>query len=196
MRGMVWYTNTQSRGTEWSVRDHVAANLFWEELSLIRYFTRGLLVFTGFVAAPLAQFTNAASRNAAPSSDPRIVLLEQFFADRDCPVQRYAEDFVRAADTHDLDWRLLPGIAFVESGGGKAFKNNNVFGWANAEKRFASIRTGIYIVAERLNNSRLYKDKNTHGILRTYNEDKAYSAKVLRVMRLIGPERLPALEFN
>lgn len=163
---------------------------------MITYFGRGLLVFTTLVAAPFGQLTNAANKNSQPSYDQRVILLKQFFAERDCPVHKYAEDFVLAADTNDLDWRLLPSIAFVESGGGKAFKNNNVFGWANAAKRFASIRAGIYKVADRLNNSRLYRDKDTRGILRTYNEDKAYSARVLRVMSRIGPERIPALVFN
>lgn len=163
---------------------------------MVKHLGRGLLVFTTFVAAPFTQFTQVAGKNVQRSYDQRIMLLKQFFSERACPIHQYAEDFIFAADANDLDWRLLPSIAFVESGGGKAYKNNNVFGWDNAGKRFASIRAGIYKVADRMKNSRLYRDKDTHGILRTYNEDKAYSAKVLRVMSRIGPERVPALVFN
>lgn len=161
-----------------------------------RYLSRVVLVFTVSVAAPLWQLTRTGDKNSLPAHDERVTLLNRFFSERNCPIVRYAEDFIRAADANELDWRLLPGIAFVESGGGRAYKNNNVFGWANSEKQFASIRSGIYTVADRLNNSRLYKDKDTKGILRTYNEDQAYAQKVLRVMRRIGPERIPALRFQ
>jgi hypothetical protein len=158
--------------------------------------TRGFVVFAGLVAAPFVQFMCGAHKTEPLQYDSRVILLQQFFAERECPIREYAEDFVRASDQHGLDWRLLPGIAFVESGGGKAYKNNNIFGWNNAERRFDSIRSGIYSVASRLANSRLYRDKDTNGILRTYNENSEYAARVLRIMKKIGPEQTTRMVFN
>jgi len=119
--------------------------------------------------------------------DPRVVRLKEFLYENDCPIKSLAADFIEAADLQDLDWRLLPSIAVVESGGGKRYKNNNVFGWGNCDLRFPSVRAGIHFVAERLANSRLYRDKNLDQLLRTYNpEHPNYPQKVKSVMSLIG----------
>jgi hypothetical protein len=121
--------------------------------------------------------------------DPRELRLERYFADKDAPAQSYARDFIRAADRHNLDWRLLPSIAFVESTGGKAYKNNNMFGWANGDIRFRSVRDSIHIIAERLANSHYYKNKNLDGILYTYNPIPGYRERVKEVMEDLGPAR-------
>ncbi|HYZ87531.1 MAG TPA: hypothetical protein VE621_24155 [Bryobacteraceae bacterium] len=164
---------------------------------MTRLLSRGLIVFTGLVAAPFVQFINAASHSPRVPVDERVILLKQFFGERDAPAAAYADDFVRAADGNGLDWRLLPGIAYVESGGGKLYKNNNIFGWNNAGFRFASIRDSIYHVASRLRLSRLYRGKDTREILLTYNNgDTDYQRRVTKVMRAIGPEPEPLVSFD
>jgi hypothetical protein len=117
--------------------------------------------------------------------DPRRVAIERFFADRDCPLQELAADFLEAADRNGLDWRLLPSLSFVESGGGKDYTNNNVFGWANCNQKFPSVRDGIHYVAGRLSQSGLYRDKSLEDILRTYNPVGDYPSRVKRVMQQI-----------
>lgn len=122
--------------------------------------------------------------------DPRRASLEKFFGDRGCPARDLAEEFLVAADRHGLDWRLLPSIAFVESTGGKVYRNNNIMGWGSSREAFSSVRAGIHHVAERLENSSYYRNKGLTQLLRTYNPSPAYPGSVVRVMKLIGPASL------
>lgn len=140
-----------------------------------------------------------------PSTGPKLRLLRtpawsvcrSFFEERDCPAHKFAGDFIDAADDNDLDWRLLPSISYVESGGGKEYRNNNILGWANAEKRFQSVRAGIHSVARRLAVSPLYRDKSVDAILHTYNpEHGEYVVKVKAVMRQIAKSELLQTAFN
>lgn len=150
-----------------------------------KFMSKGILVFAGLFVQPGLK-THASDADQM-QVDPRPGLLERFFAARNAPARALVADFIAAADRYGLDWRLLPSIAHLESGGGKKFKNNNIFGWNNAEHRFPSIRAGIHTVADRLANSRLYKDKSLEELLHTYNGRMEYAARVKRVMRLIGP---------
>ena len=76
--------------------------------------------------------------NSHPRTDPRTVRLKKFLTKLHCPVAYLSEEFVRAADDNHLDWRLLPSIAIIESGGGKAYirEKNNIFGWGGGEIYF------------------------------------------------------------
>jgi hypothetical protein len=127
-----------------------------------------------------------------PDADPRLAKLQEFLDANDCPIKDLAADFLVAADRHDLDWRLLPSISFVESGGGKEFRNNNIFGWDNCRQSFPSIRDGIHIVASRLAVSPYYRDKDLHGKLQTYNPRQDYARRVKAVMQSISSDP-PAL---
>ena len=156
-----------------------------------KFMAKGLFIFAGLLAEP--GFDSQADARDPAAQDPRPALLERFFAARNAPARAHVADFIAAADRHDLDWRLLPSIAHLESGGGKKFKNNNIFGWKNAEHRFPSIRAGIHTVAERLANSKLYRNKSLEQLLHTYNSNLDYSIRVKRVMQLIGPAEFPML---
>ncbi len=125
-------------------------------------------------------------------NDPRRACLEKFFGDRDCPARDLAEEFLVAADRNGLDWRLLPSIAFVESTGGKSYRNNNIMGWGSSREAFLSVPAGIHHVAERLRNSKYYRNKDVKDLLRTYNPSPTYPGSVLRVMERIGPAALGA----
>ena len=125
--------------------------------------------------------------SAEADIEPRTARLQEYLEKRDLPVKVYAEDFIRAADENTLDWRLLPSISIVESTGGKHFKNNNVFGWANGEKRFGSVRHGIYRVAHHLGHGRPYRGKDLASKLATYNTNPEYRTKVMLLMKQIGP---------
>ncbi len=121
------------------------------------------------------------------TADPRTARLRRFFSSLHCPVLGLAEDFVHAADDNHLDWRLLPSISVIESGGGKAYRNNNIFGWNNGVQAFPSIRAGLNVVAFKLGNSPLYKNRDVFGKLRLYNPDASYAQKVMDVMNRISP---------
>jgi len=120
-------------------------------------------------------------------NDPRLQSLKQFFQAGDCPAQDFPEEFLRAADRHNLDWRLLPSISLVESGGGRDARNNNLFGWDGGKAVFTTVRAGIHDVADRLENSKIYRDKGTDGILRLYKPKENYPGVVKSVMRRISP---------
>lgn len=120
--------------------------------------------------------------------DSRIQRIRAFFSRRDCPAKRYAADFVSASDQYQLDWRLLPSLAMVESTGGKAYKNNNIFGWANCKRAFPTVKAGIHTVAERLANSPYYRGKSLDGKLHAYNSRPIYGKTVKRVMAQLASE--------
>ncbi len=154
----------------------------------MRSVSKRLVVFAGLLAVPAT--TNVAHQTPQhqnpETNDPRLVRLQEFLAEKDCPISKYAADFIEAADANDLDWRLLPSISFIESGGGKEYMNNNVFGWDSCRQKFPSVRAGIHIVASKLAMSDLYRNKTLEGKLRTYNPNAEYSSLVKSVMRAIS----------
>ena len=119
--------------------------------------------------------------------DPRILSLRRFFQKSGAPAQNLSEVFVREADNNGLDWRLLPVLALVESGGGKHCQKHNLFGWKNGQASFASFADGIRQVAWFLSNSQLYKNKSIDGVLYTYNHNPLYRRKVKSIMDLLSP---------
>ena len=121
-------------------------------------------------------------------NDARLESLKLFLQKRNSPIENLAADFVAASDRYNLDWRLLPAIAVLESGAGERYMNNNIFGWDSCKVHFVSVRTGIHHVASRLANSKLYKDKDLDGILRTYNPYESYPGRIKRIMRSLGPD--------
>ena len=162
----------------------------WSVLSKRIVMAAGLLILplaskveNGASAEPIPARTKA----PAVATDPRAARLQRFFSNLHCPVQGMAEDFVHAADDNHLDWRLLPGISVIESGGGKAYRNNNIFGWDNGLQAFPSIRAGLNLVAFKLGQSPLYRNQNLFGKLRLYNPDVSYAYKVIEVMNRISP---------
>lgn len=117
--------------------------------------------------------------------DARFRRIKAFFKKHNCPAEKYAADFVLAADRNNLDWRLLPSISFLESSGGKNYRNNNMFGWANADQPFPSIRASIWHIAERLANAPVYKGKSLEQKIYHYNQRPIYKLTLKRVMRRI-----------
>ncbi len=159
-----------------------------------QFFARGLVVMAGVVSLP-ASLSHLPHRGAkaVPSSesreDPRLHPLRSFFREIDCPAAAYAETFLEAADDNNLDWRLLPGIAYVESTCGKWAPNNNLFGWNSGRANFPSPVAAIRAVARRLTTSPLYRNKSVDGILSTYNRNAGYAQKVKSAMqRIAGSE--------
>ena len=154
-----------------------------------RVFSKGAAVLVGLLAL---QASTSLSQEFDPPSyaeDPRVLILGRFFEGKESPVAYLARDFIVAADRNSLDWRLLPSIAVMESGAGKEYTNNNIFGWDSCKKRFPSVRAGIHEVAARLGTSKLYRHKGVQGILSTYNPNSDYAPRVMRIMKAIGPAK-------
>ncbi len=149
--------------------------------------TKTLLV-VGLLATPvIVNIQQPSVMSRTEPDDPRLKLIWQYFADRDCPLRDSAADFLVAADQNELDWRLLPSISMIESSGGKDYRNNNVFGWDSCRESFPSVRAGIHFVASKLAKSKLYKNKNVDQKLSTYNPQPDYLGRVKAVMRALGP---------
>jgi hypothetical protein len=155
--------------------------------------SNGLAVFAGVVSMP-AGGTHAESAKPAaaehrnePAKDSRLASLRAFFENGNCPAAKLSPIFLEAADLYALDWRLLPSLSFVETSGGKAARNNNLFGWDSGRAAFSSAAAGIRAVASSLANSALYRNKDVDGILKTYNGSVGYARKVKDVMRRIAP---------
>jgi hypothetical protein len=147
------------------------------------------IMWTGKAKAlPEASARVMAVNTARPTGpDPRAVRLRRFLSKLHCPVAVMSEDFVQAADDNQLDWRLLPSIAVIESSGGKAYKNNNIFGWRNGDEAFPTIRAGLNHVAYKLGRSPLYRSRNSLAKLRLYNPNEEYPGNVMAVMNRISP---------
>jgi hypothetical protein len=158
-----------------------------------RFFSNGLAVFAGVVSLPV-NGTHAASTKPAtaehrnePAKDRRLAFLRDFFAQGHCPAAKLSTVFLEAADLNGLDWRLLPSLSFVETSGGKAAPNNNLFGWDSGRAAFSSAAACIHSVASSLRNSALYRHKDIDGMLKTYNGSAGYGRRVKDVMRRIAP---------
>ena len=157
----------------------------------MRSTSKRLFVFAGLLAAPVA--TNVGkptSLQPQTFTDHRLARLKQFLVERDCPLNEFAADFIQAADSNNLDWRLLPSISVIESNGGKNYINNNVFGWNSCKDRFSSVRQGIHYVASRLSKSDLYRHKSLDEKLKIYNPTEHYSSRVKYVMKTIAATKL------
>ncbi len=160
-----------------------------------KFVSARVVVFAGLLSLPVAspQDNQFASSVGKKTADPRFKLLRSFFGKYQSPAGQYVDVFLDAADENSLDWRLLPSISIIESGGGKAAINNNIFGWDGGRRVFRSIPHGIRAVAEVLSKSDLYRHRDTEGILRIYNPYPDYSSRVKAVMRSLGPAIVPAV---
>jgi hypothetical protein len=153
-----------------------------------KFIQHGLMMAAGIFAVPAAvsQADQSVHSNECRSDDPRLESLRRFFRGVNSPLEKLASVFISEADAHNLDWRLLPGLSFVESTAGKSARGNNVFGWNNGKSTFASIGEGIHVVALTLSTSPMYKNKGLIDKLRTYNRNPLYVSSVQSAMRLIS----------
>ncbi len=152
-----------------------------------RWIIKGLLLLAIFFAPP-SEVKAQELKGITTSSDRRLLRIKTFFRRRVCPAHEYAAEFLVASDRHKLDWRLLPSIALVESSGGKAFWNNNIFGWDSCRYRFSSVVAGIHFVADHLANAPQYRNKSIEEKLKTYNSLPHYRVAVKKVMAQIEME--------
>lgn len=113
--------------------------------------------------------------------DPRGQILRDYLAKHNSPLQFHAQDFIDAADTYNVDWKLVPAIAGVEStfgkhtpGGGYAGPSYNGWGWGvygNQALYFGSWRAGIFTVTKGLKEG--YIDK---GLTDPYSMNRKYAS--------------------
>jgi len=96
--------------------------------------------------------------------DYRVENLRKYLENFNSPLSLYAQDFVTFADKNEIDYRLVPSIAGVESTFGKFIPSNsfNAYGWANGNYSFTSWPDSIAKVSETLKSG--YIDKGAPTI--------------------------------
>jgi hypothetical protein len=155
----------------------------------MRRFLTGGIFFLGVVSLPVALSPWQSSASLRPDyrNDPRLHALRKFFHQSLCPAEHLSAVFLEAADAYELDWRLLPSLSFVESGGGKEARNNNMFGWNSGRTHFQSPSAGIHAVGYHLSHADGYRGKTLDRVLAVYNPNADYARTVKYVMRSIAP---------
>ena len=129
-----------------------------------RYLQSGVVIFAGVLGIAAGSVNPAHDvTKTRRRFDMRSDILRKFLRQNHSPAEDYAEMFVAEADTHGLDWRLLPSISVVESGAGRQARGNNLFGWANGKSTFTSIGDAIHHVARALSYGQAYRGKNLDG---------------------------------
>lgn len=106
--------------------------------------------------------------------DKRAQVLRDYFARYNSPLEDNAQDFVDAADTYGVDWKLVAAIAGVESTFGKNTPGGfNGWGWGvygDQAVYFSSWRDGIYSVTKGLRENYLNR-----GLTTPYSINYAYA---------------------
>ena len=153
-----------------------------------RFLPSGLMIFAG-VLGIAATTTNAGQdvTKIRKKFDLREAILRKFFRENHYPVEPFSGLFVTEADAHGLDWRLLPSLSIVESGGGKYARGYNLFGWANGQTTFDSIADAVHHVAAALALGKSYRGKDLEAKLLAYNPRADYKSLVTGVMKKIYP---------
>jgi hypothetical protein len=117
----------------------------------------------------------------------KVENVRKYLAGRQAPLAEYAEEFVKAADHYNIDYRIVAAISVIESGGGKhTFKPHNAWGWG--KKSFETWTEGIWTVSASI--SKYYsKGLTTPRLIATYycppNAAK-WAQNVTFVMNQIG----------
>jgi len=96
--------------------------------------------------------------------DYRKQTLKKFLLSHNSPMAQHADDFIFYADKYDIDWRLVPAIAGVESTFGKRIPLNsyNAYGWNNGKYNFTSWADSIEVVSKALREK--YYDRGATNI--------------------------------
>ena len=158
---------------------------------LRKHLQKSCVVFAGLIAAPtvVSHAIESLPKPECKANDKRFLLLSRFLRLHKSPVVHLSSAFIQEADANHLDWRLLPGLTYVESGAGRNFRGNNIFGWNNGNSSFRTVREGIHFVAGRLAHGRSYSGKPLSEKLAVYNPNAGYRESVEAVMASISPRR-------
>ena len=145
-----------------------------------------LFVFALLISLGVAPDKILASENSSSNADvsdeitskkldKEAQILQKYLAKCSSPMQDHAQDFIDAAKLYNLDWKMLPAIAGVESTFGKHIPGGyNAYGWGVYGTNviyFTSWTDGIFTVAKGLREGYLNK-----GLMEPYAINKVYAA--------------------
>lgn len=120
--------------------------------------------------------------------DKEAEILSAYLSKFDSPMQYNAQDFIDAAREYNLDWKLLPAIAGVESTFGKQTPGGyNAYGWGvygTQAMYFGSWREGMFAVAKGLRENYFNKGlTDPFSINRIYAASPFWGSKVSYFMQ-------------
>lgn len=138
--------------------------------------------------APKTAEFSAALKSPNQEADTRVEILTLFLQKQNSPLVPYVKEFISAADTFNLDWRLVPAITGVESSFGKRipYNSHNAYGWNNGNFRFNSWEESIDHVSKILKTK--YVDRgatNVWSIGRIYAASPTWANRVNHFMAKI-----------
>jgi hypothetical protein len=117
--------------------------------------------------------------------DDRHDKLETFFRSYGCPAPHHVDEYLGAADSYAIDYRLLPAISVLESTCGVYQHSNNRWGWDSARRGFSSFRAGLQYIAHELAQGTFYRNKSLEEKVHTYNPNPQYALMVRKLMSKI-----------
>jgi hypothetical protein len=123
------------------------------------------------------------------SLSPKAIVLQNFLARYDSPLQYHAQDFVDAAEKYDLDWRLVASISGVESTFGKHIPGGyNGWGWGGSNLiMFDSWPDAINTISYTLKYKYVDKGlKDPYQMNRIYAASPTWGVRVDYFMQKIG----------
>ena len=156
-----------------------------KQFKFLRAATRAICALT--LVASACGNTLAGSSSAL--RDDRYDKLESFFQSFACPAPHYVDEYLGAADSYAIDYRLLPVISVVESTCGVHERLNNRWGWDSARKGFSSFLVGLHYIARQLAEGRFYRNKSLVEKVRVYNPNPEYVRLVRKLMLKIDDKK-------
>ena len=124
--------------------------------------------------------------------DSRAQTLKKFLSANASPMANEADNFVTIADTYNLDWKLLPAIAGVESTFGRFIPNGsyNAYGWNNGKYYFKNWLDATNSVAMGIKTKWGGRGKISHWKIGPYYaQNPLWASRVDRFMKLIETQR-------
>ncbi len=128
-----------------------------------------MLIFGGFVFGAQTTFAKEKTVNDTSLHQidyikvDRVKTLQNFFKKYNSPLELNAETFIKVADQYNIDYKILPAIACVESTCAKFYikENYNPFGWGSGKIQFSSFDEAIEKIAKGLDEIYLSKGRDT-----------------------------------
>jgi hypothetical protein len=150
-------------------------------------FLLGILLL---LAAPktMAQYAQAPKKSvelALPDTDLRVKALRAILEKYNSPLVPFARDYIEIADKYNIDWKLLPAIAGLESSFGNAQLSGsyNSYGWGGGHIYFESVPDGINTVLYALKTKYFSRGADTvESIAPIYSESPTWAPRVRRFM--------------
>lgn len=150
-------------------------------------------------AAPSATLLLPVELYLQPEADVRTMAIRNVFKKNRSPLADYADTYVRAADTYNIDWKLLPSISGLESSFGVHYVKGsyNAYGWGSGYIYFNSWEDGIYTISKALREK--YYNKGADDVWKIgpiYAESLTWSVRVNSFMEEFNKEYVRLSSLN